>query len=267
MSSILIQNTALEIIIVDDCSVDDSASVINVLAAKHPEIRIFKTRSNSGPAYCRNLGLDSARGEYVAFLDADDFWLPGKLAFQIEFMRSNDFLFSFHDYYEAVIQGACIHEAKLIKAPDSAELPTYFFKRGFGMCLTSVIKREAIGILRFPEDRAISSEDYGFFLRILSSGVRGHRLPLALGVYAAAPGSRSSNKIRQAVSVFRCNIRDSKTPVPYAIYYFMVYVFHQVRSRISTEERSHGANSLAAPKAILVSISNCALQHYFRVEK
>lgn len=267
VSSILIQNIALEIIIVDDCSVDDSTSVINRLSARHPEIRIFKTRSNSGPATCRNLGLDSARGEYVAFLDADDFWLPGKLASQIKFMRSNAFLFSFHDYYEALIHDTHIHEAKLIKAPDYAELPTYFFKRGFGMCLTSVIKRSAIGALRFPEDRAISSEDYGFFLRILSSGVRGHRLPLALGVYAAAHGSRSSNKIRQAVSVFRCNIRDAKTPVPYAVYYFMVYAFRQVKSRISTEERSHGANDLDVPQTILASISNCALQHFFWVEK
>lgn len=264
VSSILVQKVSLEIIIIDDCSVDNSAELLNTLAGGHPEVRILKSQFNSGPGYCRNLGLDAARGQYIAFLDADDFWLPDKLAPQIHFMRSNDFEFSFHDYYEAVICGSHIIEAKLIRAPDMAELPTYFFKRGFGMCLTSVIKKTAIGSLRFPDDRTISSEDYGFFLRVLSSGVRGHRLPLALGVYTVALRSRSSNKIRQAISVLKCNIRESNKNFLGAIYYFLVYVFYQIKSRFSKGQDSDDDMSFDAPETILVSIRNCSLQQYLR---
>lgn len=267
-ASILFQNISVEIIIIDDCSVDNSLEVIKTLANSHPEIRTFRTRSNSGPAYCRNLGLESARGEYIAFLDADDFWLPNKLVLQIAFMKLNNFLFSFHDYYEAIIFDAHICEAKLILAPELAELPTYFYKRGFGMCLTSVVKRTAVGPIRFPNDRSISSEDYGFFLKLLSSGVKGYRLPQALGVYSSAKSSRSSNKIRQAISVLKCNIRESKKSRFVAIYYFGVYVLHQLLSRFDFGRRNcNNAIDTGLPQKILYLIKNSSLQQYFQTGK
>jgi teichuronic acid biosynthesis glycosyltransferase TuaG len=264
VSSVLIQNFPLEIIIIDDCSVDGSAEVIRTLAAKHREIRLLKSKLNSGPAYCRNMGIELAQGDYIAFLDADDFWLPNKLVAQITFMRSNNILFSFHDYHEIILCGKKICGARTINTPDFAEFPSYYYKRGFGMCLTSIISKNAIGEVRFPDNRSISSEDYGFFLRVLSSGIKGYRLPRTLGVYTVARGSRSANKIRQALSVLRCNIRYANISIFCAFFYFLVYVIHRVLSRF---KRANGVIDTEYLDRVVESSKNWSVRHYFQSDE
>lgn len=69
----------LEIIVVDDGSTDDTATV---LATYGDRIRVFQQK-NQGVAIARNTGIAAARGEYVAFMDADDIWLPRKLELQM----------------------------------------------------------------------------------------------------------------------------------------------------------------------------------------
>ena len=68
----------LEIIVVDDGSTDSSATKL----AKFKSIT-YKQQNNSGPAVARNLGVQLARGEYIAFLDQDDVWMPRKLEEQV----------------------------------------------------------------------------------------------------------------------------------------------------------------------------------------
>ena len=56
-------------------------------------------KPGKGPAFVRNLGMRKSKNEYVAFLDSDDFWLPNKLEKQINFMRLNNYSFTFTDYF------------------------------------------------------------------------------------------------------------------------------------------------------------------------
>jgi glycosyltransferase involved in cell wall biosynthesis len=74
-----------EIIVIDDGSTDDTAQA---LAPYRQSIR-YITQPNSGPAAARNRGVGAARSDWIAFLDADDVWLPGKLRRQVECMTSN----------------------------------------------------------------------------------------------------------------------------------------------------------------------------------
>jgi glycosyltransferase involved in cell wall biosynthesis len=79
---------SLEVIVVDDAS-DDRPE--HALARFGDTIRLIRHPANLGAAAARNTGCRAARGEYIAFLDSDDSWLPGKLAAQITFMQENGF--------------------------------------------------------------------------------------------------------------------------------------------------------------------------------
>lgn len=75
----------LETLVVDDGSTDDTAAI----AARYPDVKCI-SQPNRGPSAARNAGVAMARGEFIAFLDADDLWPPGKLAAQLETLRQHD---------------------------------------------------------------------------------------------------------------------------------------------------------------------------------
>lgn len=77
-----------EVIIVDDGSTDKSLELINSLSIEKNNIKIINQK-NSGPAAARNKGVQKATGEWIAFLDADDLWLPNKLELQINNIENN----------------------------------------------------------------------------------------------------------------------------------------------------------------------------------
>jgi succinoglycan biosynthesis protein ExoO len=81
VSSVLAQTMPpLEIIIVDDASPDDTLAAANRLAQASPPIRVLSMPINGGPSKARNAAIDAAAGEWVAVLDADDAWKPGRIA-------------------------------------------------------------------------------------------------------------------------------------------------------------------------------------------
>lgn len=89
-----------EMIIVDDCSTDNTSEVVNRLMAEDRRIRYFVNEHNSGAAVSRNKALREAKGRWIAFLDSDDLWLPEKLERQLDFMKKNNYAFTYHEYYE-----------------------------------------------------------------------------------------------------------------------------------------------------------------------
>ena len=85
-----------ELIIVDDCSTDNTDEI--VASFNDERIRYFRNDKNSGAALTRNKAMREARGEWIAFLDSDDLWMPEKLEKQISFMKENGYTFSFTEY-------------------------------------------------------------------------------------------------------------------------------------------------------------------------
>jgi len=82
--------TNWELLVVDDCSTDTSRDIVREYESKDNRIKLIESESNfGGPARPRNIGLENVKGEYIAFLDADDVWLPQKLDKQLKFLRAN----------------------------------------------------------------------------------------------------------------------------------------------------------------------------------
>ncbi len=86
--------TDWELIIVDDCSTDNTPALLAELSAQDARIRCLKNETNSGAATSRNKAVAAAQGRYLAFLDSDDVWVPKKLEKQIRFMEENGYSFS-----------------------------------------------------------------------------------------------------------------------------------------------------------------------------
>ena len=76
-----------ELILVDDCSKDDGRRKIEGLLSEDKRIRLIAKPVNEGAARARNTGINAAAGRYIAFLDADDVWLPDKLERELSFME------------------------------------------------------------------------------------------------------------------------------------------------------------------------------------
>ncbi|MGA3171443.1 MAG: glycosyltransferase [Chthoniobacteraceae bacterium] len=88
IDSILRQtHSELELIVVDDCSTDESADLIRTAASVDARVRFHLRSTNGGVSGARNDGIEMAQGTLIAFCDADDIWLPHKLEFQVELLR------------------------------------------------------------------------------------------------------------------------------------------------------------------------------------
>ncbi|MDF2870894.1 MAG: tuaG [Anaerocolumna sp.] len=86
IDSVLLQKVSLELIIIDDCSTDLVDSVIKKYE-KDKRVIFLRNNKNLGVAVSRNIGVNIARGEYIAYLDADDYWMPNKLEKQLIIMK------------------------------------------------------------------------------------------------------------------------------------------------------------------------------------
>lgn len=207
-----------ELLVIDDCSTDDSAEIIKRYCERDARIRYLRTAAPSGsPALPRNIGIDNACGWFIAFLDADDVWLPEKLEKQVAFMTARNCPLSYSYYEKMDWQGN--RNERIVRTRD---LTTYgsILKSNSIPCLTSMIRREAVGDTRFKQ---IPQEDFCFWLDILKKGYTALNMCEVTALYREAPASRSSNKLdmfKGYWNVIRNHQRIAFLP---ACYYMMTY--------------------------------------------
>ena len=87
-----------ELIIVDDCSTDNTSQIVHNISRDDLRIKYHRLNHNSGAAIARNVAMELARGSYMAFLDSDDIWIPEKLEKQMKFMKTNHYNFTCTSY-------------------------------------------------------------------------------------------------------------------------------------------------------------------------
>lgn len=107
---------AWELLCIDDFSTDRSVKIIEKHARSDKRIKLIRMRHNSGAALSRNAGVKAAKGEYLAFLDADDIWIKSKLEKQVPFMQIHGYAFTFAAYEFADEEGAST--GKKVEVPE-----------------------------------------------------------------------------------------------------------------------------------------------------
>lgn len=121
-----------ELIIVDDASTDKTLEVVGQFSCD--KIRVIACKRNGGAMAATNRGIRVARGEYIAFIDANDMWQPNKLKRQLDFMAEKDAGFSFASYVYADVKGR--PKGKVMRMPEIIEV-----RQGFkdGLIMTSTV--------------------------------------------------------------------------------------------------------------------------------
>jgi glycosyltransferase involved in cell wall biosynthesis len=168
----------LEILLVDDASDDDTPSVLAELESKYGRdgLRVLRLERNGGPSLARNAGWNAARGEYVAFLDADDSWHPRKLAIQYAYMRDHpDVKLSGHRHLE-LVNGQALPDLEAETTAEPISLRRILFSNPF---VTPSVMVPCDLPLRFREDRR-HMEDHLLWMQVAASGARVVRLDAAL---------------------------------------------------------------------------------------
>jgi teichuronic acid biosynthesis glycosyltransferase TuaG len=165
---------AWELIIVDDGSTDDTAEVARSLAAADARVRYVR-RPNGGQGAARNTGLGEARGRLIAFLDADDLWLPGKLAAQLAVLEEKGVDLVYTDGYIFSDEGAESADERFYILPGEArgvEMYRTLFNSNRIGTLSVLVKREALDAVGlFDENRAYQNcEDYDLWMRLARNG-------------------------------------------------------------------------------------------------
>jgi len=209
---------SFEIILIDNNSKDTTREIIESARSKDPRVIpiLLDSVRRAGPS--RNLGIERAKGRYLAFLDSDDQWDDHKLEQQIKLMASTSTPFSFTGY--KVIDEA---EGFICDILDMPPRLTYndFLKNTCIATSSVMIDRTVVTEFRF-EDRPIS-EDYPSWLKVLKQGHRAAGLSGAFLRYRVVQSSLSSKKAKAAGLIWQIYRKEERLSLLRSSYCFFQY--------------------------------------------
>lgn len=151
--------TNWELIIVDDCSTDNTETV--VLAFQDDRIKFYHNEKNVGAALTRNTALRIAKGEWIAFLDSDDIWMPHKLEHQIKFMRDNGYVLSYTEYEKIDEQSNALDI--YVSGPEKVDKRKMYNYDYIGQ-LTMMYSAKAFGLIQIKDIK--KNNDYAIRLQL-----------------------------------------------------------------------------------------------------
>ncbi len=179
----------IEVVVVDDGSSDDSLAILRSYGAR---IRLLQ-QQRRGPGAARNRAVQEARGEYLAFHDADDVWLPGKLPTQMRFMLDHPehrIVFGQFAFWEADADNRFPDPARFVAQPDSWQVKqnlsgTIYVDELAESCIamiTPIIHREVFTAVGGFDESLLAGSDYDFWLKA-TYRFSAHKMPNCFAAY------------------------------------------------------------------------------------
>ena len=194
IGSVLAQTVSdLELIVIDDCSTDDTRDKIARMAEQDGRIRFLENEENMGVARTRNRGLGLCRGEYVALLDSDDYWKPGMLEKMIRRARETgaDIIYCSYELVDELGKKLC---------NDFIVPPATTFResiiRSVITCSSALVTARLAKENRFPTN--MYHEDIALWFQLLRDGTQARGVPEVLAAYRQRANSRAGNKLTSA---------------------------------------------------------------------
>jgi len=178
-----------ELLIVDDCSTDNTERIVADFTQNDNRIKFYKLTKNSGPGVARNQAVQMAGGKFIAFLDSDDVWKPEKLSKQTNYLISNNlpFTFSFYDCIDE--EGNPIN--KRVEAPKTLTYFQLFFCNFVGN-LTGIYDVDYFG--KIPISGIRKRQDWMVWLTVLKKIRKAKPIPESLAFYRVRKDSISASK-------------------------------------------------------------------------
>jgi glycosyltransferase involved in cell wall biosynthesis len=214
------------LLMIDAKSSDGSLSMARAWTDKDSRIRTHEAPTHLGVANNRNHGIQIARGEFLAFLDADDLWLPMKLERQVHFMLTNKVDFSCHSYSQIDPEGRPLQVTRV--CPPVITFQDLLRSNVIG-CLTVMIKTKLLKQFSFATDQP--HEDFILWLEILKRTSKAYGLAENLALYRVLPQSRSGDKKRAARERWHIYRNVLQLSLASSLYYFFWYAFMAIKQR------------------------------------
>lgn len=186
-----------EMIIVDDCSKDNSVEVVEAFVEQDFRIKLIQLEENSGAAVARNTAIEVAQGRYIAFLDSDDLWLPNKLEKQLAFMQENNYPFSYASYDKINEAGRVFGH---VGVPGKTSYSNLLKTCSIG-CLTAMYDSAFFGKTYMPVNTR--REDFATWLQLLKRVDYAYGLSDTLAQYRVYQCQTSANKAKMAKENWR----------------------------------------------------------------
>ncbi len=216
-----------ELIVIDDCSTDDTIHIINSYKDRFDNIRIIENQENIGVANSRNKGIQLATGKYIAFLDGDDLWFPRKLEKQKHLIEENNCDICCTSY-------SFIDENTFdIKKPYI--IPRYIdykmmLKQNYIGCSTVSIKKDILtdNLL----DKSYQHEDYALWLKLIRNNAKVVGIQEPLIKYRIHKKSRSFNKKNAAKGRMTIYLKQENLGIVKSLYYFSCYAVNGIKKNL-----------------------------------
>lgn len=222
LDSVMKQDVPLEVIIIDDGSTDELAMILDPYL-KFPGIRLIRNSHNIGVAESRNKGVRAARGEFIAFLDCDDWWEPRKLKRQLKLMEETGCVLCATGRRLVTPDGKTTE--KVIGVKESLSYKDLLFQNPIN-CSSVVIKRNVA--VAFPMGHDEYHEDYIMWLQILKHYHKACAINEPLLNYRLSSMGKSGSKLQSARMTFRV-YRHMGFGIIKSMFCFAGYVINGVR--------------------------------------